>query len=356
MVFDIDEILYPAWKEASKGKHNQQNQAKYEFYLTENLYALQKALVDDTYKPAPLRVKRITIPKKRIAQVPSLEDKIVQHAICDNYAYDRLTKPLIKETCACIKGRGTDYARNLLKQQLSAFYREYGVKPYILKVDIKSYFASIPHWRIIKLIDRYIDDEDVKRIMLKFVHLTRIGLPLGLQQSQLLANLYLSGLDHYLKEQCGCKYYGRYMDDFYVMSDNKEFLEDIWKKIEDYVISIGLDLNPKTRIQYNRIEHLGFVFKLTDTGKVIVTLNNQKKLTQRHRVRLLVKQLVSGEKTTEDVCNSYNGWRHHALKGNTRSVVLAMDKALSEALKPYGYRVYVGEKGLIKICQDQYRK
>lgn len=353
MVFDIDTILYPSWKAASKGKHLQLNQAKYEYFLTENLYRLQEKLELDLYTPSLLRIKRITIPKKRIAQVPSLEDKIVQHAICDFYAYDALTKPLIKETCACIKGRGTDYARELLKSQLSDFYRHTKKKPYILKVDIHSYFASIPHDRAKKLVNRYILDKEVKHIMYKFIDLTTKGLPLGLQQSQLLANLYLCKLDHLIKEKYRCKWYGRYMDDFYIISEDKAFLESLLKDIEKYVNSIGLELNPKTKISYNKIEHLGFVFKLTDTGKVIMSLNNGKKLTQRHRVKLLAKQFANGEKTIQQVCDSYNGWRQHASKGNTRPAVLAMDKALNNAFKPYGYKAYVGEKGQIKLCQDQ---
>lgn len=128
MIFDYD-ILYRAWQNSSRGKHGAPNQARYEYYLEENLYHLQAQLESGTFCPSPLRTKQIYIPKRRVAQVPSLVDKVVQHAICDNYAYDALTRPLIKETAACIRGRGARYAVDLFKQSLHRFYRKCGHRP-----------------------------------------------------------------------------------------------------------------------------------------------------------------------------------------------------------------------------------
>lgn len=352
MMFNNDDLFIKAWEEASRGKRSQNNQARFQYYLESNLHRIQLELKNKTYKPSPLRIKTITVPKRRVAQVPSMSDKIVQHLICDNYVYDAFTRPLIKETCACLKGRGTDYARKLLKQQYCDFYRTYKSKPYILKFDIHSYFASIPHDRAKELIERYILDEDIRWVVIQFLNLTEVGLPLGLQQSQLLANLYLCELDHKVKEKYRVIWYGRYMDDFYILSNSYEDLVRLKEEIEQYIISIGLELNPKTAITYNKVDYLGFTFKLTDTGKVIMRLNNSKKLTQRHRVKLLADELWYGIKTPEEVARSYESWRHHALKGNTRNAVLAMDEVFDKALSQYGYMLFVGGKGKITICQE----
>lgn len=351
MMFDY-RTLWLAWKEASRGKHSAPNQAQYLYELEERLYSLQYRLETHTFQPSPLRSKNIYIPKRRVAQVPSLEDKIVQHAICDFYAYDALTKPLIKETSACIQGRGAAYATDLFTQQLRRFWRTKHCKPYILKCDIHSYFASIPHDRLHKLVDRYIFDEDVKRIMLQFINMTNIGLPLGLQQSQLLANLNLSELDHKIKEQSHMRFYGRYMDDFYIMSDSKDELQILWKWIDTYIQSIGLELNPKTDIFYNDIDFLGFHFHLTDTGKVIMRIKNSKKKTQKNYLRLLTRKIHEQKITPEMAASSYEGWRAHALRGNCRNMVLAMDKRFNGYLNEIGYELIIYKKRVM-ICQEQ---
>lgn len=351
MVFTYD-ILYRAWKQTSRGKSKMSNQIRYKYNLEEHLFDLQDRLNSKEFTPSPLRTKEIFIPKYRIAQVPTMEDKIVQHAICDNYVYEALTKPLIKETAACIRRRGSLYAMNLMKENLHAFWRKYKCRPYVLKCDIHSYFDSIPHDRLRRLICRYIEDLDVQHIVLRFVDLKDKGLPLGLQQSQLLANLYLSEMDHKIKEQFHCQYYGRYMDDFYIMSNSYSELVELWNWIDDYVKSIGLELNPKTAIITGDIDFLGFSFRLTVTGKVVVRMQKSKKQTQKHRLRLITRQIASGKITAEQAAASYTGWRVHASHGNCRNLLIAMDKYFSSQLSKIGYQLNIKEKQVI-ICQEQ---
>lgn len=351
MVFEY-QLLYLAWKEASQGKKDAPNQIRYLYELEDRLFSLQVRLERKLFKPSPLREKKIYIPKYRVAQVPSLEDKIVQHMICDFYAYDALTKPLIKEASACLIGRGDTYARNLLKESLRRFWRKYKCKPYILKCDIRNYFASIPHERLKKLIDRYVLDGDVKHIMLQYIDMTDVGLPLGLQQSQILANLYLSEMDHRLKEQFNVEFYGRHMDDFYILSHSKEDLIKLLKWISSYAASIGLEMNPKTGIFYNRIDFLGFRFFLSDTGKVIMRLLKEKKKTQKNRVRLLTRQLKEGKITPDQAAESYQGWRQHAFNGNCRNMVLSMDERFREHLKPE-YDLIIMKRRVMILCREQ---
>lgn len=351
MVFTYD-ILYRAWKQTSRGKSNMSNQIRYKYNLEEHLFDLQDRLNSKKFAPSLLRTKEIFIPKHRIAQVLTMEDKIVQHAICDNYAYEALTKPLIKETAACVHSRGSLYAMSLMKENLHTFWRKYKCRPYVLKCDIHSYFDSIPHDILRRLICRYIEDLDVRHIVLQFVDLKDKGLPLGLQQSQLLANLYLSEMDQKNKEQFHCKYYGRYMDDFYIMSNSYSELVELWNWINAYVKSIGLELNPKTEIIKGDIDFLGFTFRLTNTGKVIVRMKKDKKRTQRHRLRLMAKQIVDGRITPEQAAMSYSGWRAHASHGNCRNLLISMDKYFSSQLKQIGYILIVKGKRVI-ICQEQ---
>lgn len=354
MVFRYDD-LYAAWREASKGKLQRENQARYLYYLEDRLFQLQEKLNGKTFTPSPMREKEIFIPKYRIAQVPSLEDKIVQHLICDNYVHRELSRHLVVEASACLIGRGDDYAIRLLKKNLRKHYLQHGKHFYVLKCDIHSYFPSIKHDRVRMLIDRYIADEDVKRIMLQFIDLTEEGLPLGLQQSQLLANIYLSELDHKLKEKFHVKLYGRHMDDFYIISDDYGYLWGLWDWIDNYVRTVGLDLNPKTDIFADQFDFLGFTFKLSDTGRVITRLVNSKKRTQRHRLRLQVRQLSEGLITPKQLEDSYSGWRAHALRGNCKKMVFKTDMLLNKMLQEHGYFLVIFRKNKVKICQEQLR-
>lgn len=326
MLFTYD-ILRDAWREEKRGKSELPNQQKYLYYLEENLYELADKLNGGTFRPAPLRIKTILYPKRRQAQVPSQEDKIVQHAIADDYAYWPLVKPLLKEVSANTRGRGTDYGVTLLRENLRAFWIKYRHPPYILKGDVHSFFYSIPHDKAKDLVRRYIIDEDVRRIMEQFIDLTSLGLPLGLQQSQLIANLYLSGLDHELKERHGVEFYGRHMDDFNILCETREEAEELLEWCDEYLASIGLELNPKSGVFYRAFDYLGFHFIVSDTGKIITRLAKPKIISKRRHLRRLARDLGAGEKTPERVEAAYFGWRQHACKAkNSRTQVMNMDK------------------------------
>ena len=142
------------------------------------------------------------------------------------------------------------------------------------------------------------------------------------------------------------------MDDFYIFSDSYEELETLLDWIKDYTRSIGLELNPKTAIIYGDIDFLGFSFRLTATGKVVVRMQKSKKQTQKHRLRLMTKQIASAKITAEQAAASYTGWRVHASHGNCKNLLMAMDKYFSSQLSEIGYQLNIKEKQVI-ICQEQ---
>lgn len=350
MIFSYDE-LRRGWKEESKGKRNLPNQQRYRYELEDKLYDLGERLRNGEFQPAQLRIKTIYYPKLRRAQVPSQEDKIVQHAICDNHAYFPMVAPLVKEASANTRGRGTDYGRAILADGLRRFWLKYKRPPYILKGDVHSFFNSIPHDRASKLIERYIDDPDIRGVMAKFVGLTKVGLPLGLQQSQLLANLYLSEFDHKIKERWHCRFYGRHMDDFYILSDSREELEKILAWTVEYMAGIGLELNPKTDIFCRAFDYLGFRFIVSDTGKVVIRLAKDKLQSKRRHMKKLAGELKAGKITPERFESAYFGWRQHACKAkNARTQIIGMDRYVNEQLRSAGYELVIAwvNKGTIK--------
>lgn len=138
------------------------------------------------------------------------------------------------------------------------FVRRLKGRGYVLKCDIHHYFASIDHKTLKSLIRKKIGDQSLLRLLDSLIdtHQEDVakGIPIGNLTSQLFANIYLSLLDHFIKEQLKQKYYIRYMDDFVILGEEKarlrEFLDAIREYLED---ALKLQLNPK-RVSVSLIE------------------------------------------------------------------------------------------------------
>lgn len=330
-----------AYGDTAKGKRNESNQQRIRYRFEEWSFELQAELRDGTFRPSPFRIKQIYFPKPRTAQVPNVRDKTVQNLLFQGSTYDDLTRSLIKESTANTRGRGTDYARALLKRQLQSFWAKYHVQPWVLKADVHGFFASIPAEGAAALAERYVTDPQAREIMRLFIANSPKGLPLGLRQSQALANLYLSELDHLTKERWHFRYYQRHMDDFLILSPDRERLEAYLVWLEDYLAGIGLELNPKTGIAFNRFDYLGFEYRMTETGKVVARMAKGKRAKKNRHLRRMVAELERGEITPEKFAERYFGWRLHALKGNTRNMVRNTDRRMNARLNQIGYQLRI---------------
>jgi len=298
-------------------------------------------LINHEFIPFPLRHKHIESPKPRDLHVPGIEDKLVQHLICDEYATEALTRPLTPAATANRIGYGNDKGIERIEMLLHEFWRKYHKMPVVYKGDIHSFFASILHERAKQLIDKYILDTDVKWLMKMYVDLCEEGLALGLQQNQLLANLYLSEFDHYVMDRFGFHYYTRHMDDFVIMVEKEEDLHEFLEWEPEYLDSIGLELNPKSRICYDNFDFLGFNFRLTDSGKVIRRYAQKKRTGKNGHLRLMAEEYGRGEYSGEQLAVKYFCWRVHASKGNTRNMVEATDRKFNKMLEPYGLQLKI---------------
>lgn len=154
-----------------------------------------------------------------------------------------------------------------------------------------------------------------------------VGIPIGNQSSQVYALLYLNELDHYVKEVLRMRYYGRYMDDFYIICESKEALREAWKKVEQLLAPRGLELNQKTQIfpLRNGLDFLGFHTYLTDTGKVIRKVRRSSKDRMRRKLRKYAVMYENGAMTRKQIEESYQSWRSHASHGQCRSLITKYD-------------------------------
>lgn len=238
------ESLLRAWKEVKKNKSYHFSVLSYEHNLAVNLSNLLRVLEDGTYRPRELRSFYIHDPKTRLIEAPHIEDRIVQHAILE------VVRPLIEcrfvdQTFACRKHKGTHASNDLLKKYLVG-YKNSG---YFLKIDIEKFFYSIDHSVLERQVREVIKcPETLKIIRLFYDNKEGKGLPLGNVTSQVLANLALNPIDHFIKRDLKIRHYVRYMDDLILLSDNKDVLKYTMPLIIAELEDLKLKVNKKTKI------------------------------------------------------------------------------------------------------------
>jgi retron-type reverse transcriptase len=247
------ENLYHAFRGASAGKRYRWESLKFKTNLEESLITLQNELIWDEYKPEPYRQFIIKEPKQRLISAPTFRDRVVHHALC------QIIDPVFEnrfvyETFACRRGKGTHAAVYHAQKCTRAAQRKW-VGYYVLKCDIKSFFPSVDHEVLKEILKRYISDKKTMNLIgiiirsYESYNQDDIGIPIGALTSQLFANIYLDPFDHFIKEVCHVQFYTRYMDDFIILHNDKQYLQELLCKIEDYIHDrLKMNLNPKTGI------------------------------------------------------------------------------------------------------------
>lgn len=193
--------LYSAYLEARKGKRWKYAVVRFEVNLLENLMALHFLLTSRKYRPSPYNYFLVHEPKERLIMYNGFRDKIIQHSLCDNVLEPRLAKTFILDNYASQKGKGTHFGLDRLKAFMQRYYRQFGADGWVLKCDIRKYFYSINHDVLKSQLRRIIDDPGVLWLLDLIIDSTEgPGIPIGNHTSQWFAVLYLSGLDHMIKE------------------------------------------------------------------------------------------------------------------------------------------------------------
>lgn len=216
---------------------------------------------------------------------------------------------------------------------MQKFYRKHGMSGYAYKFDISNYFGSTRHDVAYRAVAKRADDEWALSEVLKIIQSYNseesagVGLGLGSQVTQLIQLAVLDDLDHFIKEKLHIKYYVRYMDDFILIHEDKEYLKDCRRQIEDKLSELGLRLNEK-KSQLAPLSQpakaLGFSFRLTDTGKVIMRVLPEKISKQRRKLRKLVRLSREGKIPRSNVDDSFRSWISHLEHGNCYSLIKSM--------------------------------
>ena len=135
--------------------------------------------------------------------------------------------------------------------------------------------------------------------------------------------------------ELGVQLYGRYMDDFYMIHQSREYLKDCLMVITEYLKTLDLELNEKTQIVpiKNGLSYLGFHTYITEDGQVVRKLKNQNKRNAMRKFRRMAKLVAAGELPADKLRKSYGAWKNHISHGNCHSLEKEMDRKLNEILQ-----------------------
>lgn len=329
--------MYKAYRKSKSGKGFKKSSARFSIMALDGINALIEQLRNKTYKVSDYTEFKVYEPKERIIKTTSFKDKVVQHSLCDNVILPRLEKVFIYDNCAGQKGKGTLFGLDRLAEQMKAFHKRYGLNGYILKCDISKFFYNISHEQLKDIVEYWFGyDKDICWLCNLFIDSTDgKGIPLGNQINQGLALLYLDGMDKMTKYELGIEYYGRFMDDFYLIHPKKEYLKYCLENISEYLGTLDLALNGKTQICpfENGIDYLGFHTYITENGEVIRRLKNENKRNAQKKYLRMAKLVASGKLSREKFDASYNAWKNHISHGNCYKLSVATDEKIKQILE-----------------------
>ncbi|HEY4484557.1 MAG TPA: reverse transcriptase/maturase family protein [Candidatus Paceibacterota bacterium] len=311
--------MLSAWKEFIKGKRKRKDVQEFQLNLMDNILSLHYDLVNNIYKHGEYQAFNINDPKPRNIHKAMVRDRLLHHAVY-RILYPFFNRTFISDSFSCRNNKGTHKAINR--------FREFGYKVsknntttcWILKCDIKKFFANIDQPVLLDILKRYIPDPRIiwllKEVIVSFFSSgLGKGLPLGNLTSQLFVNIYMNEFDQFTKHKLKAKYYLRYADDFVVLSRSKQKLEETIEPIKEFLKNnLNLELHPNKifiKTLNSGIDFLGwtnfFGYRVLRTS------------TKRRMFRLLET------KHNLETLNSYLGLLRH---GNTKKIQSRIFKKL----------------------------
>jgi len=239
--------------------------------------AVRDLLVTGRFHTAEYRSMRIYEPKEReIHILPFFPDRIVQHAIVDIIA-PRVWEPkFIYDSYACRVGKGAHRAVNRAAQ----FVRTH---THYVKYDIRGFYHSIWHDRLKRAIEHDIKCAKVLDIIFDIIDSfgeSGQGCPIGNLTSQWFGNIYMNGLDHFVKERLGVRGYVRYCDDFPIFGSDRPELR--WRDLcVGAFVRDELGLEFSRRVTARTKDGLDFLGYRVFPEKILLRKSTAKRIRRR---------------------------------------------------------------------------
>jgi len=306
------ENLLAAWKEFLKGKRKKQDVQEFQYGLMENVLALHRDLKNKTYRHGGYHAFKIADPKPRDIHKALVRDRLLHHALYRKL-YPFFDRTFISDSYSCRKGKGTHRAMRTFKRYANRASKNGTKTLWVLKCDIRKFFASVDQRILFEMLRRRIPDEDILRLIERVIESFSStapgkGLPLGNLTSQLLVNVYMNEFDQFVKHRLKAKYYIRYADDFVILSRDREWLESILPRISGFLLDeLHLALHPEKVSIDTLAAGIDFLGWVHFSDHRVLRTNTKRKMLRN----------IRGREKEDAVMQSYLGMLSH---GNTQKL------------------------------------
>jgi len=247
------EKLLKAWQEFLRDKKNRKDVILFQAKLMDNIFDLYNDLKNKTYKHGEYHAFNISDPKPRIIHKATVRDRLLHHLIYQEL-YEYFDSKFIYDSYSCRLGKGTHKAIDRFRDFSRKASRNNTRTCFVLKCDIRKFFANIDHKILKEILSKAVSDKDIIWLFSQVIDsfhtpnpiyamtdisarqgLAETGLPLGNLTSQLFVNIYMNEFDQFVKRELKVKYYIRYADDFVVLSQDKKYLENVLEKMKEFL-------------------------------------------------------------------------------------------------------------------------
>lgn len=247
-IISIENLLH-AWNEFVNGKKNKKDVMEFSVRLSENVFNLHRDLKEKTYTHGGYHAFNICDPKPRNIHKASVRDRLLHHAIY-RVLYPLFDKKFIYDSYSCRIDKGVHKALDRFRDFSRKVSKNNTKTCWVLKCDIRKFFASIDQKILLDILKKHIQDSDtlwlLRQVITSFDSgVPCVGLPLGNLTSQLLVNIYMNEFDQHMKHVLKVEYYIRYADDFVILHQDKKYLESLLGSISSFLENkLKLSLHP----------------------------------------------------------------------------------------------------------------
>jgi RNA-directed DNA polymerase len=306
------ENLLAAWQEFVRGKKKKQDVQVFSLDLMDNIVALHEDLANHTYCHGGYHSFFITDPKRRHIHKASVSDRLLHHAVY-RILYPFFDRTFIANSYSCRKNKGTHKAINRFRSFAYQVSKNHTRTCWVLKCDIKQFFASVDHEILFSILKKYVPDQDILWLLSNIIKSFRTegrenkGLPLGNLTSQLFINIYMNVFDRWVKHESKEPHYIRYADGFVILSNDRERLENYINDIRGFLFQhLRLTLHP------NKVS----VETMASGGDFLGWIQFEDHRTLRSTTRRRMFSKIK-DSLSDEVLQSYLGLLKH---GNTKNL------------------------------------
>lgn len=290
LIADPENLRLAFWK-ARRGKDARPEVAEFRRGLDRRLHALREELLTGEVTVGNYRYFSVFEPKERLICAAAFRERVLHHAVM-NVCHGWFERFQVFDSYATRPGKGQYAALDRAR----GFTRCY---PWFCKLDVRKFFDSVPHERLLALLERRFKDRVLLRVFRRVVESYAAtpgrGLPIGNLTSQYFANFYLAHADHHLQERLGVPAYVRYMDDMLLFHDSREELTRLVRRFSSY-IDVELDLRLKPAVLNATRFGVPFLGYVLFPGEARLNRGSKKRFTRKLKEYAL---LLEGGEWTE---------------------------------------------------------